>query len=109
MRVIKIGTKLGDVELTNIDDMESVIGASDFSEETPFGLWYNHIVLVCRKNGMLQGLEPNENLFPFFFVGECFLAHHDFRNFSDLTDNDLTFVKQWLKGLDNGELYEVNI
>lgn len=110
MRVIKIGTKLGDVELlnTSLGGINEIVGEWDWGS-TPRELFAKDISLVCGANGCIKQLAPNENLFPFFYVGECVLVHYDRWKYSSLTDADLIFLKQWLKRLDNGELYEVNI
>lgn len=112
MKVIKIGHKLGDVELIEIgNDLHELQGlVGGYIEPcAPLELREQGIELLANEEGLLQGLENNYNLFPFFFVGTLVMLAVKDINFVGLSDEQIGFAREWLKGLDNGELYEVNI
>lgn len=68
------------------------------------GLTEEKIVMLCDEDGLLRGLEPNENLYPFFFVGNCVFVKREVNE-----DGELVFVgldayqrewlDEWLSGL----------
>ena len=57
------------------------------------------IVLIVNEEGLLNGLEPNENLFPFFFVGDVVFVAVDGEDFVGLNDEQIEFLRGWIGGL----------
>lgn len=112
MKVIKIGYKLGDVELIEIEnDLHELQALVEGYIEpcAPLELRERGIELLANEEGLLAGLENNHNLFPYFFVGTLVMVGVQGDELVSLTDEQISFAREWLKLLDNGELYEVNI
>ena len=57
------------------------------------------IAIIANEEGILIGLEPNENIFPFFFVGAIvFVAIQD-EDIVGLNNSQLQFLTEWIRGL----------
>ena len=57
------------------------------------------IEMLANEEGLLQGLPYNENLYPFFFVGTLVILGVDGEEFAGLTEDQETFVLEWLDKL----------
>lgn len=57
------------------------------------------IVLLVNEEGLLQGLPPNENLYPFFFCGNVVFVGVEGEDFVGLTKKQELFLSSWLVGL----------
>ena len=102
MKIVVIPTR-GKVEVKEIDgtlkSLQELVGG--YIEPAPIAsLTARDIVPLVDEEGLLYGLEPNENLFPFFFVGTCVLVGRDREDFVSLTDEQVSFALGWLKELD---------
>ena len=59
--------------------------------------------MLCDEEGLLKGLKPNENLYPFFFVGNVVFVKVQGEEFVGLNMYDIGFIRGWLTGLKNVE------
>ena len=57
------------------------------------GLREKGILIVCNEEGLLIGLEPNENLFPYFICGDVFFTtYNDEGDFVSLSDEQVAYI-----------------
>ena len=102
MIVIKIGTVPGDVKVMDIPNtLESLQEHVGGYIETcaPVDLKQRGIELIANEEGLLKGLAPNPNLYPFFFVGTMLVVGVGDEDFTGLTDDQMLFVFEWLNRL----------
>lgn len=111
MDVLRIGTALFDTELVSIPDtnhdngdyasLRALQGLVGGYIETcaPAGLRAQGIELLANEEGLLQGLEPNFNLYPFFYVGQLVAVGIGDEDFVSLTAEQITFIMGWIEGL----------
>ena len=93
--VLRVGVVKDDITLTTAKPSR----LAELSAQTPatvlkvFGLNF----LVCPE-GLLSRQEPNENLYPFFYVGGVYVvnAHDDFK---DITVEQILNVIEWIADL----------
>ena len=100
MKVIRIGTKAGDFEVMEIDGtLESLQEMVDGYIEpcAPASLREKGIEMLCNEEGLLKGLEPNQNLYPFFYVGTCVMVATGAEEFLSLSDQQIDYILTWLK------------
>lgn len=102
MRIIFIGTKqgnFGECTIPNtLEDLQRAVNG--YIEITTLPELKEHgIQMIVNEEGLLRGLKPNENLFPFFFVGSVLLVNIDGEDFASLTDKQVKFAMKWLTGL----------
>lgn len=103
MRVLKIGVGKGEVHEVNIDGtLEELQTMVDGHIEpcAPVQIKEHLIEFLANEKGLLKGLSPNENLFPFFFVGNVIAVGVSGEDFESLTDNQIEFIKLWLQRLE---------
>lgn len=97
--LIKVRPKQDDVTVTYAHDIHKLLTikfdhaycVAHLAELDPHG-----VVLVCHNQGLRNGYECNQNLYPFFYVGDCYLADKDFKG---LTDDQVKFIEEWLQSL----------
>ena len=65
----------------------------------PAELRAQDIELLANENGMFEGLDINENLKPFFYLGNVVAVGVDGENFTGLTVAQRLFIIEWLEGL----------
>ena len=102
MKVITVGTRRGDINLRHIDNT-----LDDLQHEVcgyiqtcaPAQLRTKNIEMLVNEEGLLIGLDMNENLLPFFFVGPAVFVGVDGEDFCSLTKFQMNFVKEWLEKL----------
>lgn len=58
-----------------------------------------NIYAMVNEDGLLTGLDLNQNLFPFFYVGNVAFVSADEKGFIGLTDEQIADVKAWLSDL----------
>lgn len=59
------------------------------------------IELLCNEEGFLKCLEPNVNLFPFYFVGDLVAVGVKDDEFISITADQYDFMMTFLEGLHN--------
>ena len=64
------------------------------------------IELLCNEEGLLKGLPCNENLYPFFFVGNLVAVGVGEDEFVSLTPKQEMFLRSWLTMLRLDPYYE---
>lgn len=64
-----------------------------------------NIEMFENEEGLLYGLPVNENLLPFFFVGNIAFVGVDGENYVGLTDDQIIFIKKWIADLDEIFVY----
>ena len=57
------------------------------------------IELLCNEEGVLSYLPVNENLYPFFYVGQLVAVGVDGEEFVSLTDAQADFIRLWVQHL----------
>ena len=106
MDIMRIGTKLLDTEIMSIPDepeqnlraLQELVGGH--IETCPLAeLRDRGILLLANEEGLLQGLEPNINLCPFFFVGQLVAVGFDGDEFTGLGLEQTLYLAHWLNSL----------
>lgn len=102
-KIIIAGTKSGDVVEKDIETitLETLQEAVDgYIEVAPlYDLKDFDIITLVNEEGLLSGLDPNENLFPFFYVGNVVFVSVDGEDFTPLNDLQVKTVREYLKHL----------
>lgn len=102
MKVIKIDTEVADLEVMEVSgelhELQELVGGY-IEPGAPVELREKGIELLVDEEGLLKGLEPNPNIYPFFFVGPCVLVGVSGEDFVSLTDEQIIFALRWLKDL----------
>lgn len=71
---------------------------------TPAELRAYGIELLANEEGLLKGLEPNQNLYPFFFVGTLVAVGVSGEEFVSLTPAQMHFLIDWLGKLERSSI-----
>lgn len=104
MKVIVIEPKEGQYYLHETEgqlhDFQELVGGY-IEACAPVELRYEGIQMLVNEEGLLKGLDANENLFPFFFVGTCVLVGVSGEDFVGLTEDQILFATRWLRMLRN--------
>lgn len=58
-----------------------------------------NIELLANEEGLLTGFDPNENLFPFFLVGNVIAVGVRGEDFASLSAYQVCKLVDWLEGL----------
>lgn len=99
MRVIIIGTERGAFEVVEIDgsleSLQEMVGGH-IECCAPAELVEKGIQMLCNEEGLLKGLAPNENLYPFFYVGPCVMVATGGEKFLSLSDKQRDYILAWL-------------
>ena len=99
MRVFTIGTKQDDYYPLNIEgelhELQGLVGGYIEPVHLPEFSQYG-IILLANEEGLLKGLAPNENLFPYFFVGPMVALSSKDDEFVGLSESQEDFIKRWL-------------
>lgn len=66
----------------------------------PWELAKHNINMLCDEEGLLKGLEPNENLYPFFYVGNVVFVGVKGEEFVGLTTVQIAMVRKWVQSLE---------
>ena len=103
--IIVCGTKKGQVETIDetsptLKRLQDLVGG--YIEVTTLrGLKERGIIMVVNEEGMLKGLKPNENMFPFFYLGNVVFARSCGENILGLKDKQVEYVKAFINSLSN--------
>lgn len=98
-KVMVIGTKQNDICLAVAHDIKKLLALKFEPMETHLAELDPHgLVILQDRYGMSAGKKPNNNLYPFFFVGTCVVVDKDYNG---MTDDQITFMNEWLHGLKN--------
>lgn len=105
MRVYYFGTRAGDHHPHDTEgqlhDLQALVGGLIepvyLAEFTQFG-----IILLANEEGLLAGLEPNANLFPYFLVGNVVALSSSGEDFVGLDEGQVEFIREWLKANEEG-------
>lgn len=105
MIIVRIGTKRGDVASRyvreiKLEDLQALVGGY-IEPAAPVELREQGIELLVNEEGLLKGLDTNENLFPFFFVGQAVAVGVGGEDFVSLSQAQVNFLEDWLRGLEN--------
>lgn len=55
------------------------------------------IILLANEEGLLKGLAPNENLWPYFLVGPVIALGVEGEEFIGLDDGQIEFLRLWVE------------
>ena len=108
MDVMRIGTKRYDTEIKAIPDypglnlraLQELVGGY-IEPCAPVQLREQGIELLANEEGLLKGLAPNENLYPFFVVGDLVAVGVVGEEFTSLTVDQAKYLIKWLSELDS--------
>lgn len=104
MTVIKINVKRYDTEYLEIDgsleSFQKLVGGY-IEPCAPVQLREQGIELLANEEGLLKGLAPNENLYPFFLVGDLVAVGVAEDEFTSLTVDQIKYLVRWLSELDS--------
>lgn len=84
------------IEVDNtLDALQGLVGG--YIETTSFaGLGEHGIIIVCNETGLLDGLDPNDNVYPFFMVGNVFFTTVDSEGyFISLSDEQIQYIDNY--------------
>lgn len=102
MKAIKLGTNFGDINLVDIPNtleaLQEAVGGYIEVKSIPSLVQFN-ILLIVNEEGLLKQLPPNENLYPFFYVGNVLVVGEDGDEFTDLTDKQVQIFEKWRASL----------
>lgn len=102
MRVCLIAPEAGRVSFLNVrntlEALQGMVGGY-IETATPQELTDEGICLICNEEGVLKGLTYNENLYPFFYVGNVLAVGVDGEEFAGLTEYQQDFITYWLENL----------
>ena len=98
MRVYRIGTIQDDhgvLEVVNhLKPLQDLVGGyievvyiPEFEEQG--------IILLANEEGLLKGLDYNENMWPFFYVGNLVALSTDGEEFASLTEYQIQWLLEW--------------
>lgn len=102
INVIVAGTVADNIHTVTVENelepLQRLVGG--YLEHTTLAeLEARNIHLLVNEEGLLMGLDPNENLYPFFFVGNVVFVSTDGDEFASLSDEQHRFVMKWLEEL----------
>ena len=100
MRVYYFGTKDGDHRPMDIGGELHELQALVYGYIEPVHLPEFEqfgILLLANEMGLLTGMDPNWNLFPYFFVGPMVALSTEGDEFAGLNAMQEEFIKEWLK------------
>lgn len=107
MKVVYIGTKKGDITLKEITGetvterlhgLQELVGGY-IEPAAPAQLREVGLEMLVNEEGLLAGLEPNENLWPFFYVGPAVIVSVHDEEFKSVPNAHQCYVAGWLRGL----------
>lgn len=103
INVIKVGTNEGDVKLTVIENelrafQEYVEGDIEICPY-PYELYERGLRLICNEEGLIQQLDCNLNLFPFFIVGNALIVAVDGEEIVSLDSDQAFWARAWVESL----------
>lgn len=102
-KLLLVKTDLGDISEVQLDQitLENLQHLVNGYIEpcTPAELSDAGIIMLANEEGVLYGLPVNENLTPFFFVGDLVFVGIDGCDFCGLTDGQIKFGKNWISSL----------
>ncbi len=100
MRVYYIGTKTDDHRPMDIEgelhELQELVHGYIEPVHLPEFEQYG-ILLLANEQGLLTGLEPNWNLFPYFFVGPMVAISTKDDDFAGLSEGQEEFMEMWFK------------
>ena len=106
MNVLRIGSSQGDIEFKeipnapydNLSALQDMVGGWIEPVYIP-QLEEQGIILLANEEGLLTGMEPNENLWPFFYVGPLVAIAVKGEDFTGLNLKQSIFIRVWLDEL----------
>lgn len=99
INVVYFGTQRGDFYTKEVDNtletFQKLVGG--YIETTSIvGLREKGIIIVCNEMGLLDGLAPNVNAYPFFFCGNLvFTSYDDEGDFVSLTEEQVDYIAEY--------------
>ena len=82
-----------------LEDLQAIVDGyierTTIAELEPY-----QISLIVNEEGLLRGLDPNENLYPFFFVGNVAFVDSSGEAFDGLDELQESIVRKFLAGLE---------
>lgn len=98
-----VGVHAGHHGVRTIDNtleaLQKTVGG--YIESTTVAQLRDHgIVIICNEEGVLQGLDYNINMYPFFFVGDLFLVSTGEEDFESLSAEQIEFIERWIDSLE---------
>lgn len=103
MIAIKIPTR-GKMETINIPDKDLLGALQDIvggyiEPCAPIQFKERGIELLANEEGIIHQLPLNENILPFFFVGDLVAVGIGDEDFVSLNETQINFVYRWLEAL----------
>lgn len=99
-----IHPELGELSIKEItdtltlEDMQAAVGGY-IEPCAPQELRDMGYEMLANEEGLLKGLPPNQNLYPFFFVGNLAFVKVVGEDFEPLTYEDGVKICEWVEGL----------
>lgn len=102
--VLVLGTAAGEIAAISTRDHFSqyadIVGGEVTMERTAD--MPTELVLLVAKDGLTRGLEPNHNLFPYFYAGNVIVAAQETAvtgMVRGLSERNVAAFKEWMNGL----------
>lgn len=107
-KIVIARTKRGDIierelDEVTLDELQRAVGG--YVEHAPVaGLTEEHIVMLVNEDGLLAGLPVNENLLPFFYVGDVVFAKLQVNEYGELDfvgldEYQVRWLDEWMSRL----------
>jgi hypothetical protein len=98
--IIRIGVKLGDVQEMKIEDRlenyQHLVGG--YIETVAMPDLYEHgIIMIVNEEGLLRQFDVNENLCPFFYVGQAILVTFKGEDIAGLDEHQKKIARAFLE------------
>lgn len=100
LRIPANGTPFVDKIGNDLESLQKCVGGY-IEPCAPAGLKCRGIELLANEEGMLKGLDPNKNLFPFFFLGDLVAVGVGEEDFQSINVTQYDYLMTWLEGLNN--------
>lgn len=102
MRILVIHPKKGNIHLHDTEgelyQLQSLVGGL-IETCAPVQLREQGIEMLCNEEGLLRGMDYNENMYPFFFVGTLVMLGVEGDHFTGLSEEQQVFAMKWLRNL----------
>lgn len=107
MKIVTVLPEVGEIYTDNVKEitlelLQKEVGGY-IQTCAPVELRVHHIEMLCDEEGLLKGKRPNKNLYPFFFVGNVVFVGVDGEHLVGLTNEQESYIREWLVGLENIE------
>lgn len=102
MKAIIVGVEENDIQVKDIPNELHELQALVDGYIEPCALnefKARRIEMLANEEGLLKGLQPNPNLFPFFYVGTVVFVGVCGDEFTSLSEVQIDYIQKWIAHL----------